>query len=200
MSLLFDPLLGAIGILILFGFDLATLAGRPRLKRLILAVAWPLCLIALIRAVAHPDKLALPAWAPLAGWLISIPAALLLIYSLAIEIPFQRTYLANGTPDALVTTGTYALTRHPGVFWLAWLLLGLLLISRSRVMLIAAPAWLLLDILYVWLQDRYFFPRQFATYRQYQRQTPMLWPSRASVQRCWQTLPWRRKQLPSHPS
>jgi protein-S-isoprenylcysteine O-methyltransferase Ste14 len=194
MRELVDPLLGMIAFLILCGFDMASLAGRVVLKRATLCVASALFLIAIVRVLMHPAKLPLPAWCVPLGWLISILGGFLLIYSLALEIPFQRTYLTPGAPSELVTRATYALTRHPGVLWMAMLLVGLLLASRSRAMLIAAPAWLLMDILYVWLQDRVFFARQFADYRQYQRQTPMLLPDLVSLRRCWQTLPWRRER------
>jgi len=46
----------------------------------------------------------------------------------------------------------------------------------------------LLDVLYVWVQERFFFHRQFAGYVQYQQETPMLIPTRASVGRCWRTV------------
>jgi protein-S-isoprenylcysteine O-methyltransferase Ste14 len=191
---LVDPLLGMIAFFILCGFDMASLARLAVLKRVILCVASALFPFALVRVLMHPTMLHLPAWCVPLGWLLSILGLILLVYSLALEIPFQRAYLTPGASSELVTTATYALTRHPGVLWLAMLLVGLLLTSRSRAMLIAAPAWLLMDILYVWLQDRVFFPHQFADYRQYQHQTPMLLPDLASLRRCWQTLPWRRER------
>jgi protein-S-isoprenylcysteine O-methyltransferase Ste14 len=183
-----------LALLITFGFDAASLACRVILKRLILVAAGGLLLFALVGIIRWPVKLPIPGWCTPLGVFLSLLGAFLAVYSLAIEIPFQRTYLGPCAPAGLVTTGTYALTRHPGVLWFALLLIGLLLASRSRPLLIAAPLWLAIDILYVWLQDRFFFPRQFPDYRRYQRETPMLWPTRASVQRCWETLPWRRRQ------
>jgi len=192
-----DPLLGAIAFLIAFGFDGASLARLGILKRVILAAAGGLFLFALVRVCSQPAKLPLPSWCVPLGWLFSVLGGGLLVYSLAVEIPFQQTYLAPDAPSKLITTGTYALTRHPGVLWLALLLIGLFLASGSRSWLIAAPAWLLMDLLYVWLQDRIFFPRQFPDYRSYQRQTPMLLPDLTSLRRCWQTLPWRSQRSSS---
>ena len=198
MNELTDPLLGALALGIFFGFDAASLARRALLKRIILITTGALFCFALVRILASPARLSLPAWCGPVGGLLGALGGGLLIYSLAVEIPFQRTYLAPDAPSQLVTTGTYALTRHPGVLWLALLLCGLLLVSRSRPLLIATPLWLAIDVLYVWLQDRFFFPRQFLDYGRYQRQTPMLWPNRRSLRRCWETLSWRRRR-PSSP-
>ncbi len=194
MNELIAPLLGALALGIFVGFDAASLARRAFLKRVILIVTGTLFFFALARILASPARLPLPTWSVPVGWLFSTLGGGLLIYSLAVEIPFQRTYLAPDAPSQLVTTGTYALTRHPGVLWLGLLLCGLLLVSRSRPLLIATPLWLAIDVLYVWLQDRFFFPRQFPDYGRYQRQTPMLWPNRRSLRHCWETLPWRRRR------
>jgi protein-S-isoprenylcysteine O-methyltransferase Ste14 len=195
---LIDPLLGALALGIFFGFDAASLARRAFLKRGILIATSLLFFFALTRILLYPAKLPLPTWCAPLGWLCGVLGGALLLYSLALELPFQRTYLAPDAPSQLITTGTYALTRHPGVLWLGLLLIGLLLASRARPLLIAVPLWLAIDVLYVWLQDRFFFPRQFPDYGRYQRQTPMLWPNRRSLRRCWETLPWRRRG-PSSP-
>ncbi len=51
-----------------------------------------------------------------------------------------------------------------------------------------AIAFLFLDVLYVSVRDRFFFPRMFPDYPQYQRQTPMLIPTRESISACFSTL------------
>ena len=183
--------LGALAFLVMLGFDLVSMARRGVLKHAILLIASGLFLAAFYQALRQPPAIAMPAWATALGFLLSLVGILLLTYSLVIEIPFQSTYLAPGAPSKLVTSGTYALTRHPGVLWLALFLAGMLLINRSLALLSAAPVWLGLDVLYVWLQDRYFFPKQFPDYAAYRRQTPMLVPNRSSIARCLRTLPWR---------
>ncbi|HUW15404.1 MAG TPA: methyltransferase [Anaerolineae bacterium] len=180
--------LGALAFLIACLFDLAAVRGIPYLKQASGALVVLLFTYALIAAALYPDKLPLPGWPTAAGWLLSAVFGFLLLYSLFLEIPFQRTYAADGAGDELVKTGTYALVRHPGVLWLTGLLLALVLASRSRLLLLAVPVWVLLDVLYVWVQERFFFHRQFAGYVQYQQETPMLIPTRASVGRCWRTV------------
>jgi protein-S-isoprenylcysteine O-methyltransferase Ste14 len=55
------------------------------------------------------------------------------------------------------------------------------LISKSLLMLIAAPIFVILNMALVIVQDRYFFPKMFKGYDVYQRETPMLVPSRRSM-------------------
>lgn len=191
--------LGALAFLIACGFDLASLAHRTFLKRGSLIGASLLFFLALYEALRQPPLWPAPAWVTACGAALGLTGAGLAAYSLVIELPMRRTYLAPGATDRLVTTGTYALTRHPGVLWFALFLAGLLLINRSAALLTAAPVWLGLDVLYVWLQDRYIFPKQFPDYGRYQAHTPMLIPTWRSARRCWQTLFQRRAPSPERP-
>jgi protein-S-isoprenylcysteine O-methyltransferase Ste14 len=67
------------------------------------------------------------------------------------------------------------------VHWFTLTMLALILVSASRLMLIAAPIWVGLDVILVAIQDRFFFGKMFAGYEQYRRQTPMLIPNRQSL-------------------
>jgi protein-S-isoprenylcysteine O-methyltransferase Ste14 len=184
--------LGALAFLIAFGFDLASLARRTILKRSCLVLASLLFLLALYEALRQPPLWPAPAWATAFGVVLSLTGVGLALYSLVIELPARHTYLGPGAADQLVTTGAYALTRHPAVLWFALFLGGLVIANRSQALLMAAPVWLGLDVVYVWLQDRYLFPRQFKDYARYRAQTPMLLPTARSIRRCWQTLAQRR--------
>jgi len=181
-------LIGSLAFLIAFSFDLVSMKGFPYLKQIIGLVSASLFGYSLLAVCLAPGKLPLPNWLSWVGWPLFLTSALLLFYSLFWEIPFQQTYMDAGVGDRLVKTGTYALVRHPGVLWLAFLLLALILVSRSRLLLLAAPLWIFLDVLYVWIQERFFFGRMFVGYAQYKRETPMLLPTPASIVRCWQSL------------
>ena len=181
-------LLGALGYLTALGVDVAALAGLGRGKQLAGLLSAGLMGYALMRAALAQSKLALPAILAWVGWPLLLVATALLVYSLFLEIPFRRTYVEAGASFALVRTGTYALTRHPGVLWLALLLVALLLVSRSRLLLWAGPIWLGLDVLAVSIQDRCSLPRQFSDYPEYRQETPMLLPTLTSVRRFWRTL------------
>jgi protein-S-isoprenylcysteine O-methyltransferase Ste14 len=121
---------------------------------------------------------------------------LLLFYSLFVEIPFTATYAQQGVGDALITTGTYALTRHPGVLWFGLWMAGLVLVTRGQLLLAAGIVWTLLDAVYVWLQEVFLFRRMFPSYAAYQRTTPMLVPTPQSVARCLRTWPRRVRAVP----
>jgi protein-S-isoprenylcysteine O-methyltransferase Ste14 len=173
--------LGSLGFLIIHLLDIASLKRTPGLKPLTLLAGSGLVVYAAIMACLAPDKLSLPAWAGWLGWVL-LPASLfMLVYSLFINLPFKKTYVTKGVGNKLVTSGLYALVRHPGVHWFILVMLALILVSESRLMLIAAPIWVLLDIALVAIQDKFFFGKMFAGYDQYRRQTPMLIPNRRSL-------------------
>lgn len=70
----------------------------------------------------------------------------------------------------------------------ALFLLSLILVSRSRLLLLASPIWLSLDILWVVLQEKFFFSKMFKDYDSYKQETPMLFPSKKSLSVCIRTL------------
>lgn len=183
-------LLGALSLPTALGIDVAALAGLRWGKRLVGLLSAGLMGYALVRVVLAQPKLALPAALAWLGWPLLLVATALLVYSLFLEIPFRRTYVEAGASSALVRTGTYALTRHPGVLWFTLLLVALLLVSRSRLLLWAGPIWLGLDVLAVWIQERFYFSQMFPGYEQYKQETPMLIPTRESIAKCVKTL-WK---------
>jgi protein-S-isoprenylcysteine O-methyltransferase Ste14 len=179
---------GVLAFLIAFFFDLAAIKHIPYLKQIVGLVATLLFGYSLVIVALHPVKLQMPPLLSHAGWPFLIISAFLLVYSLFLEIPFRQTYAADGVGDRLIKTGTYALVRHPGVLWLALFLASLILVSRSRLLLLAAPVWLFMDVAYVWVQERVFFGRMFPGYEQYRKETPWLIPTRESIVRCLRTL------------
>lgn len=119
-----------------------------------------------------------------AGFLLAILALLLLIYTIFGAIPFKKTYLNTQKGNTVVNTGMYALCRHPGVIWffLFYLLLGLAF--SNKVMLTATLVWTSLDIVYVYIQDRWIFPIMLEGYYAYKKQVPFLIPDIASFRNC----------------
>lgn len=180
--------LGVLAFLISFFFDLAAIKRIPYLKQIIGLASASLLGYSLLVVCLAPAKLQLPDWLSWVGWALFSVSVSLLVYSLFLEIPFRQTYAADGVGHRLVKTGTYALVRHPGVLWLALFLLALVLVSRSRLLLLATPVWLFMDVLHVWVQESFFLEKMFPNYKQYRKETPMLIPTRSSIVRCWRTL------------
>lgn len=173
--------IGTLGFLVIHFFDIVSLKRIPGLKPGIWILGSGLLGYALTMACLQPDKLLLPMWSVWLGWGLLSISLFLLIYSLFINLPFRKTYVAAGVGDKLITTGLYALVRHPGVHWFILFMLSLILVSRSSLLLVASPIWILLDILLVVIQDKFFFSRMFDGYDAYRRETPMLLPNRRSI-------------------
>jgi len=173
--------IGCIGFLVIHLCDIVSLKRLSGVKPFVWILGGGLLVYALVIASFQADKLSLPIWSTWLGWALLSISLLLLIYSLFINLPFRKTYIATGVGDKLIRTGLYALVRHPGVHGFILVLLSIILISRSSLLLIAAPIFILLDIVLVIVQDKFFFNRMFDGYDSYQQETPMLVPNRQSV-------------------
>lgn len=179
---------GVFAFLVAYLFDWASLKGLPGGKQVLIAVVLALHGYALYAAVWAVERFTLPTALTWLGWVLLPLSAFLLIYSWIIELPASNTYVQSGVGDRLVTRGTWAMTRHPGVLWYSMGLIALLLVSRSTVLLFCVPVWIGMDVLHVIIEERYFFPRMFPGYEQYRQQTPMLIPTRKSIGLCIKTL------------
>jgi len=180
--------IGVLGFLVAYLFDVVSLRRIPRAKQSVGIVVVALIGYATLMACLKSERLELPIWLTWLGWALLSVSVPLLAYSLFINLPFRKTYVVPGVGDRLIRTGTYALVRHPGVSWYALLLVSLILVSKSKLLLIASPIWLAMDILYVMIQDKFFFGKMFKDYDEYRRETPMLIPSRRSISACLRTL------------
>ena len=172
---------GIFGFIVIHFFDIVSLKRIRGAKPVTWVVGSGLLVYSLIMMSLAPDRLPLPMWSTWLGWGLLLIALLVLIYSLFINLPFRKTYITIGVGDKLITTGLYALVRHPGVHWFTLAMIALVLVSRSVLLLIAAPILILLDILLVFVQDRFFFGRMFDGYDNYRRVTPMFLPNWQSV-------------------
>jgi protein-S-isoprenylcysteine O-methyltransferase Ste14 len=140
-----------------------------------------------VALLADPWRFRPPPGLRLAAAVCAALFLLLLVQSLVVE---TGGLLARGPagPRAVVTTGTYALVRHPGVLWYLFFHLLLGAATGSVFFLLAAPLWAGLNIAVAAVQDTVVFPRVFGEpYRDYQQEVPFLLPSGASVRRCLAT-------------
>jgi len=174
-------IIGAVGFIVVHVFDLVALKRIPKLKPVVWCIGSGLLIYSLVMICRYPVKIELPAWSVWLGWGVLAVSASLLIHSLFVSLPFRKTYVDTGVGDKLVKNGLYALVRHPGILWFPLFMLSLIPISRSSLLLIAAPTFIALDIVLVFIQDRFIFGRMFHGYERYRRETPMLLPNRKSV-------------------
>ncbi len=129
------------------------------------------------------------------GIVTIIIAGYLLYRSLWVELPGNPHYGHTlNTSNSLCQKGTYALMRHPGLWWYGLFLIGLYLLTGSQWLLVAAPIWWILDLFLVLVEDLYLYPRIFKDYDVYKKKVPMLFPKLANLKDClrtWNTF--RRK-------
>ena len=173
-------IVGVCSFLIAYLFDFISLKKIPLAKLILESAAGLLGIYSLFGVCFKAERFSLPGYLFYLGWFLLFTSSFLLFFSLFWEIPLRKTYLAKGVGDKLIRTGTYALVRHPGVIWYIFSVIALLLISRSQLLLIAAPIWIFMDILYVFIQEKFYFPRMFPGYGEYKKETPMLIPNRKS--------------------
>jgi protein-S-isoprenylcysteine O-methyltransferase Ste14 len=175
--------LGVLGFVIFHLVDLAAIWRLPAAKPAFWFSGCLLVAYSAVKACLAPTRIFLPGWVSGLGWMLVLVSILQIFYSLFLNLPFKKTYLKTGVGDELITTGLYGIIRHPGVWGLGVLMAALVMISRSRLMLLAAPVWLVTDIIVVTIQDYLFFTRMFPGYREYRVNTPMLLPRWRSITR-----------------
>ena len=173
--------IGAFGFLAIHFFDIVSLKRIPVAKPFTWILGSGLLAYSLLKLCLAPDNLPLPGWSTWLGWVLLSIAFFLVIYSLFINLPFRKTYIATGVGDKLITTGPYALVRHPWIHCFTLVLLSLVLVSKSSLLLIAAPIFILLNLLLALIQDKFVFGRMFDGYDSYRHETPMLLPNRRSI-------------------
>ena len=180
--------IGVCAIFVAILFDVFALRRIPRAKQSIGIVTFALFVYAIVMACFESEKLGLPTWLTWVGWPLLVVSLPLLLYSLFVNLPFRKTYIEAGVGNKLVRNRTYALVRHPGVIWLAFVLISLVLVSQSKILLIATPVWLAMDVLHVVIQDKFFFGKMFSDYEEYRRETPILIPNMKSIGAFLRTL------------
>lgn len=98
----------------------------------------------------------------------------LYVYVLFFALPSERVYRAGAHP--VCAKGIYGRCRHPGAWCFACLYLGLGLLTASADMWAAAVLFSIWNFLYVFIQDRWLFPRYIEGYREYRQTVPFLYP------------------------
>ncbi|HYF83394.1 MAG TPA: hypothetical protein VEB00_10250 [Clostridia bacterium] len=181
-------ILGAVGFLFILLFDIYTLK-TDGLKRKALGLSGVVLIAySAIMATIVSEKIAIPAAIRIAAWILWAAAAFLLVYSLFLELPFKKTYGEAKYSSELVDTGTYALCRHPGVLWFGLMFSFYFLATGAVLIIPAGIIWTAIDIIHVYIEDKFFFPRMFASYKGYTESTPMLIPNKKSIRRCISTI------------
>lgn len=187
----------ALGV---FGFLLALFFDHPRVER----VRWAKLTIgvlvfttlgyAVVAAALYPSRFTFPSIVSATGWVLAGIFLILFAYSAFIEIPFRQAYLGTHNRARVVNTGTYAMTRHPGVLWAALALVFLVLATGSKVLLVATPVWILMDLAWAYIEDRFYFPTTLAGYVDYRKEVPMFIPTLSSFRKAARAIRIPRRE------
>lgn len=171
------------------GFMLAYIAEHPRVKSrramggLMALLAYSTMVFSVVKVAAHPVRFAFPPAVYFPAWFFFSVFTGLFAYSVLMEIPLKQR---RHSKAHLVTSGTYALTRHPGVIWATLAMVFLILASGVKLLLVGASVWVFMDIIWVWLQEKY-LAQTYPEYENYKMEVPMLIPTRSSIRRCFYT-------------
>ena len=173
---------GILGFLVIHTFDFVAIKKIPfGAKPIVWTAGFAILFYSLIKINLQTNILNISSGWTWVGWVLLIISAVMITIALFINLPFRKTYVSTGVGNELMKTGLYALVRHPGIYWVALFFFSLVFISKSQLMLIAAPVFVIINTILVIVQDVYFFPKMFEGYDKYQMETPMLVPNKRSI-------------------
>ena len=184
-------IIGILGFVLLLMFDICSLCKKNYLKYFFGISGFLLILISSILIIIEFSSiLQINGFVRAIALVLALLSLLLLVYSVFIEVG-RKTYKVDNQ-HALITDGTYALSRHPGVLWMLLLYIFGAIFFQNLLAIYAALIWTIVNIIYVALQERFIFHRIFDNYDKYRESTPMILPNYESVEKFITTKNWRR--------
>ena len=185
---MYSLLLGMLGFLLFFLYDVNSFTWRSRLLHKSFALGVTLLAAATVLDLAA--ALRMGACSGLKDLILLVAGALCLaalVYCLFFALPFAETYQDTDGPPAVCDRGVYALCRHPGVLCMLGMYLFWGLGALPATMLRNGLIFSGFNTVYVCFQDRMTFPRTFPDYPDYQKNVPFLIPTGASIRAAWRT-------------
>ena len=185
---MYSLLLGMLGFLLFFLYDVNSFTWRSRLLHKSFALGVTLLAAATVLDLAA--ALRMGAFSGLKDLILLVAGALCLaalVYCLFFALPFAETYQDTDGPPAVCDRGVYALCRHPGVLCMLGMYLFWGLGALPATMLRNGLIFSGLNTVYVCFKDRMTFPRTFPDYPDYQKNVPFLIPTGASIRAAWRT-------------
>lgn len=162
-------------------FDINKIRWRSRMLNFLFVIG---CVLLAASTLLCMPSLSGESFAPHVRHLVGLAGLLLsaagLIYVLFFALPFESTYTES---DALplVSHGAYGLCRHPG-FWLFALFYFFLWVTfTGHRLFIGFLLYSACNYGYIYLQDRYIFPKYILGYDDYKKTVPFLLPTRESI-------------------
>lgn len=119
----------------------------------------------------YSNRFYLPFYLIIISGFFTLLFLVLLIKALLFETDF------SGKSTNLVTSGSYTISRHPGVLYLILVMFFLIFFSRSILLIYSFFIFSFLNIIIAYLEDIIFLPKKYKDYNYYKRHTPFLVPN-----------------------
>lgn len=188
MAVVIYIFIGSLSVVGIGSIDLDPIRAVKYLKPIIMIVSIGIFILSLILLIRLSNTFDFPSIIRGFGLIITGTATILFIFTLFIEIPIAN-YIHPESSSQVISTGTYALARHPGIIWATLFLAGLFLATGARMLLTAGPIWVFCDVALAIFQDKVIFPRRFGKeYDDYKQTVPMIIPTVRSLSRCMRTI------------
>jgi protein-S-isoprenylcysteine O-methyltransferase Ste14 len=186
--------LTTVGFLLLILADILWVKGKratPVHAAGYLVVGGSLCLLVLAPGPWWPlttpaGTEPLQAWkamSPLLAVLLVIAAtisAALLFWSVFIEIGIARKKTGLQPTDTY-SGGTYGLCRHPGFWWFSFFVVTIGAVKSFSAYFPTISLLIVFDLLLIFIQDHYTFPKIFRKYDDYRKSVPFLIPRKKAA-------------------
>lgn len=177
---------GALGMLLFLAWELLSWQGKSGAASLVMLLI-PVFTVPPHILVLFGPRTPQSAFQIVLGSFLLLVSGYLLYRSLWAELP-KQTYSGDSGGE-VCKRGTYALTRHPGLWWYGLFLVGLNLVSGAVWLRWAGPVWWAADLFIVTVEDFYLYPKMFRDYGAYKKEVPFLIPGSSGVKNCIST--WR---------
>ncbi|MBQ0078661.1 MAG: hypothetical protein KBS66_02050 [Eubacterium sp.] len=107
------------------------------------------------------------------GIIAVIAALALYVYILVFALP-KGTYTDDNVQSSLATEGLYGMCRHPGFYGFTITALAISLLIGSGMGFVILMVHSLLNLIYIIMQDKYYFPVYLEGYDEYKKTVPFL--------------------------
>ncbi len=185
-------LAGCAAFVFLYIFDLNKIFGFHRFFNLFFGIGIVMLGVATLGVSLRGEQdFFFPGALHIFFWILALGSFGLLLYALFFALPFSKTYVELNKANQVIDSGMYALCRHPGVIWFFMMYMFLWLASGRWLVLLAGLIWTVMDVIHVYVQDRWIFPKTLEGYDKYQQRTPFLIPNRSSLKKSMENYHWR---------
>lgn len=116
------------------------------------------------------------AWRAVVFGVLTLAFAVLEIYALFFALPFEKTYVRAQEKRCVCRRGIYGMCRHPGFWSFSGICLSLALAVNVPSVSAGLGTLAALNLIYIAVQDKWIFVREFSDYTDYKREVPFLLP------------------------